>query len=72
MVDACASFFQKSGNGAGVIHGLEQFDMGLAQSKKGGAHFLRGQFFYPLALQAQRLFVKSTGLFNGVNKKVLL
>jgi hypothetical protein len=67
VVESFAPLVKKPGNGAVLIHGFQQFYVGFTEGEERGAHFLRGHLFYPLAVQSQHLFIKDTGLFNGVD-----
>jgi hypothetical protein len=58
MMDAAGGvFFEELGDGTVRAGGFQEFKVDAADGKEGGADFLRGDFFAPLAFEAEGLFI---------------
>lgn len=65
VVNARAVLFEKLGNRALVGRRFEEFQVDVADGKKGGFHFLRFDFFAACAFEAQNGFIIGKGFING-------
>ena len=68
VMDAAGGIFlEKLGNGTLRAGRLKEFEVNLAHGKKGGADFLRGDFFAVLTFQAERLFIVRHSLIQRLD-----
>ncbi len=68
MMDTLALPGKKPGHRAFRSQGLQEFEMHSPHPEKGYSHLLGGHFFLPLADQAEDIFIKATGLGNGMHR----